>query len=51
MAVFECVQALVVILDAIGDDARLDYPTERVKGFLCPYQAERLEAEPAPLRR
>lgn len=51
LAVFECVQALVVILDATGYDARLDYATERMRGFLRPYQAERLEAAPARLRR
>ena len=42
---------MVVILDEAEYDAWLDCPTERMMSFMRPYPADRLEAEPAPLRR
>lgn len=42
---------MVVILDEAEYDAWLDCPSERMKTFMRAYPAERLEAEPAPLRR
>ena len=51
LAVFECLQPLVVILDATGYDAPLHYPTEHMRDFMRPFPADRLAAEPAPARR
>jgi putative SOS response-associated peptidase YedK len=42
---------MVVILDEADYDAWLECPVERQRDFLRPFPAERLLAEPAPLRR
>jgi len=42
---------MVVILDDSAYDAWLDCPPERMKDFMRQFPAERLEAEPDPLRR
>ena len=41
---------MVVILDEADYDAWLECPVERMRDFLLPFPAERLQAEPWPKR-